>query len=85
MCYYCNVSQENFVGDYPLMNTFDSTKVSGITVRSDIPELIVPTEATPPTSQPADNILSERFLDIHVDIVLLDVTADFPVVSYYIQ
>lgn len=63
------------------MNTFDSTKVTGVTVRSDIPEPVVPSEPTPPRSQQADNILSQRFLDIHVDIQLLDVTADFPVVS----
>lgn len=63
------------------MNTFDSTKVNGITVRSDIPEPVVPTQPSPSTNQLVDNILSQRFLDIHVDIMLLDVTADFPVVS----
>lgn len=67
------------------MNTFDSTKVNGITVRSDIPEPVVPNQPSPSTSKLVDNILSQRFLDIHVNIMLLDVTADFPVVSCNIQ
>ena len=73
--------QENFVGDYPFMNTFDSTKVNGVIVRSDIPESVIPSTPILPGNRQADNILSQRFLDIHVDIQLVNVTAEFPLVS----
>lgn len=73
--------QENFVGDYPFMNTFDSSKVNGVIIRSDILESVIPSDPNLPGSQQADNVLSQRFLDIHVDVRLVNVTAEFPLVG----
>jgi hypothetical protein len=70
--------KENFVGDYPYLNTFNSELPDGVIVRNDIPEFVVPEAPTPVSQEKSANVFLERFLNIHVDFKITNVTAEFP-------
>ena len=69
------------MGDYPYLNTFNSEDPNGVVVRSDYPDVEIPKAPTPVSQEKFSNVFPERFLNIHVDFKITNVTAEFPLVS----